>query len=216
MPLSDRDYMKPQPPEPRRRPVIRGGSGGFLTNPVYIIIILNIIVYVASLVNSTKLVTTFGLMPATFTQEPWTLVTNMFVHVEIWHILGNMLMLFFFGRVVYQLIGTKWFLLIYFLGGIAGNLLYVWLGEPYATAIGASAAIYALAGALVVMMPTMRVTLWGIIPMPLWAFVLVFLVLWSIPGFIPGIAWQGHLGGLAVGLIAGFIFRRITRYVFYR
>ena len=140
----------------------------------------------------------------------------MFVHVEIWHILGNMLTLFFFGRVVYQLIGTKWFLLVYFVGGIAGNLLYIWLGEPYAIAIGASGAVYALAGALVVMMPTMKVTLYGVIPMPLWAFVLIFLVLWSIPGFIPGIAWQGHLGGFVVGIIAGFIFRRRTRYVFYR
>jgi membrane associated rhomboid family serine protease len=193
-----------------------GGTGGFLQNPVYIIIVLNIIVYFAAFVNSSKLVNTFGLSPSLFTQQPWTLLTNMFVHVEIWHILGNMLTLFFFGRVIYQLIGAKWFLLIYFVGGIVGNLLYVWLGAPNSIAFGASGAIYALAGALVVMMPKMKVTLWGIIPMPLWAFVLIFMALWSIPNFIPGIAWQGHLGGMVVGLIAGFFFRRRTRYIYTR
>ena len=48
------------------------------------------------------------------------------------------------------------------------------------------------------------------------AFVLVFLVIWSIPGIVPGVAWQAHLGGLAVGLIAGFFFRRRIRVDFYR
>jgi membrane associated rhomboid family serine protease len=52
-----------------------------------------------------------------------------------------------------------------------------------------------------------------LIPMPLWLVVLVFFVAWS---FIPGVAWQAHMGGLAVGLIAGFFFRRRIRYDFYR
>jgi membrane associated rhomboid family serine protease len=46
--------------------------------------------------------------------------------------------------------------------------------------------------------------------------VLLFFVLWSIPNFIPGIAWQAHLGGLAAGLIAGFYFRRRMRHISYR
>ncbi|MHB8104392.1 MAG: rhomboid family intramembrane serine protease [Dehalococcoidales bacterium] len=215
MPLSDRDYMKPSPP-PRRRVVMGGGSGGILQNPVYIIIVLNLIVYLAAFVNSDKLVNTFGLAPSLFTQHPWTILTAMFVHVDFWHIFGNMLTLFFFGQAVYYRIGMKWFLLVYFVGGIAGNLLYVWLGAPYSIAIGASGAIYALAGALVVMIPKQQVKLYFIIPMPLWAFVLIFLVLWSIPNFIPGIAWQGHLGGFVVGLAAGFFFRRRARFVYLR
>ncbi|MGD0779237.1 MAG: rhomboid family intramembrane serine protease [Dehalococcoidales bacterium] len=217
MPLNDRDYMKqPSSPPPRRRLWTGGGTGGFLQNPVYIIIIINLIIYLASFINSDKLVNTFGLSPSLFTQQPWTILTNMFVHVEFWHIFGNMLTLFFFGQVVYQLVGTKWFLLVYFVGGIVGNLGYIWLGDPYSIAIGASGAIFALTGALVVMMPTMRVNLWGIIPMPLWAFVLIFMVLWSIPNLFPGIAWQGHLGGLLVGLATGFFFRRKRRVIYYR
>jgi membrane associated rhomboid family serine protease len=66
----------------------------------------------------------------------------------------------------------------------------------------------------VVMVPKLTVRLYFIIPMPLWVVVLVFFVLWS---FIPGVAWQAHFGGLALGLIAGFFFRRKTLpLVYYR
>jgi membrane associated rhomboid family serine protease len=214
MPLDDRDYMRtPTSPPPRKR-IWVGGTGGFWQNPVYIIIIINLIVWVGSFVNSDKLLYYFGLIPSLFTQHPWTIVTNMFVHIDFWHIFGNMLTLFFFGQVVYRLVGTKWFLLLYFVGGIVGNGIYIWLGIPNSVAIGASGAIYAVAGALVVMMPKLRVALWGILPMPLWAFVLIFMVLWSIPYVIPGIGWQAHLGGFLIGLIAGFFFRRSRRFAY--
>jgi membrane associated rhomboid family serine protease len=207
--------MKPSPP-PRRRIWTGGSSSGFFQDPVLIIIAINLIVFIASFTKKVFLVTNLGLSPSLFTEKPWTILTNMFVHVEFWHFFGNMLTLFFFGRVVYQLIGSKRFLLVYFVGGILGNLLYIWLGVPQSIAIGASGAIYAIAGALVVMMPNVRVAIWGVIPMPLWAVVLLFFVLWSIPNFIPGIAWQAHLGGMAAGLIAGFYFRRRMRYISYR
>jgi membrane associated rhomboid family serine protease len=52
--------------------------------------------------------------------------------------------------------------------------------------------------------------------MPLWVIVVLFFGLWSIPGVVPNIAWQAHLGGIAVGLLAGFYFRKRIRYDFYR
>jgi membrane associated rhomboid family serine protease len=183
---------------------------------VLLLIAINLIVFIAALMNSEKIVGNLGLSPSLFTEKPWTIITNMFTHTEFWHFFGNMFTLFFFGRVVYQLVGTKWFLIVYFVGGILGNIIYIWLGVPQSIAIGASGAIYALAGAMVVMMPNLRVAIWGVIPMPLWAMVLLFFVLWSIPNFIPGIAWQAHLGGLAAGLIAGFYFRRRMRHISYR
>ena len=216
MPLSDRDYMKPSPPPPRRRIWSGGRSGDFWQNPVYLIIIINFVVFIAALIDRVKIIGNLGLSPSLFTEKPWTIITNMFVHAEFWHIFGNMITLFFFGRVVYQLVGSGRFLLLYFGGGILGNIIYILLGEQLSIAIGASGAVYALAGALVVMMPTMRVAIWGILPMPLWVVVLLFFVVWSIPNFIPGIAWQAHLGGLVAGLIAGFYFRRKYRFIYYR
>ena len=76
--------------------------------------------------------------------------------------------------------------------------------------------MYGLAGTLVVLVPKLKVAFWGIIPMPLWVFVVVFLVILSLPGLAPAnTAWQAHFGGLIVGLIAGFIVRRKFRFIMY-
>lgn len=191
------------------------------------IIIANIVLYIAVLVSpngiypfsqlgqvSTDRFTYYlGLIPYYFTSRPWTLVTSMFVHSGFGHIFGNMLTLFFFGSFLNKLVGNGKFLLVYFIGGIAGNAVYLLLGQDLSLVIGASGAVYAIAGALVVMMPKLPVRLYFLIPVPLWLIVLVFYVFFS---FIPGVAWQAHLGGLAVGLIAGYIFRKRIRYDFYR
>jgi len=205
--------MRRSPP-PARGPV-RLNFRGFNLNPVLVIIAINFVFYIATLINS-SLIVNLGLVPLLFLERPWTIITSMFVHGGFWHLFGNMITLFFFGRAVYQLVGQNRFLLVYFIGGIVGNLLYVLLGEPLSIAIGASGAVYTIAGALVVMMPRLQVRLYFIIPMPLWVVILLFFVIWSIPGFIPNIAWQAHLGGLIVGLIAGYFFRKKMRYYYVR
>jgi membrane associated rhomboid family serine protease len=215
MPLSDRDYMKNPPPPPRRPRRFTGFAGAFGLNPVLVLIVINFVFYIATLING-NIVDRLGLIPALFAERPWAILTAMFLHISFWHLFGNMLTLFFFGTFLVRLVGNNWFLLLYFVGGLVGNALYLWLGEPASLALGASGAVYAIAGALVVMMPRLPVRLYFVIPVPLWVVVLVFFVLWSIPGVIPGIAWQAHLGGLAIGLIAGFFFRRRIRYDFYR
>jgi membrane associated rhomboid family serine protease len=183
---------------------------------VWVIIGINLLVFIATLINRYLVIYLLGFQPASFLLMPWTIVTNLFVHSSVWHILANMITLYFFGSFLYQLIGRNRFLLVYFAGGILGNIFYLLLASsPSSIAIGASGAIFAIAGVLVVLMPRLRVLLYFIVPMPLWVVVLVFFVLWS---FIPGlnIAWQAHLGGLVLGIIAGFIFRRRARYYYYR
>jgi membrane associated rhomboid family serine protease len=210
LPLSDRDYMRPSPP-PARKP---RNNAGFNINPVLVIVVINFVFYIATVINSSILVN-LGVIPAYFLERPWTVLTAMFIHSGFLHILFNMITLYFFGRAVYQLVGSNKFLLVYFVGGIAGNLLYVLLGEPYSIAVGASGAVYAIAGALVVIVPKLTVRLYFFIPMPLWVVILIFFVAWSfIPGL--GIAWQAHVGGLVVGLVAGYFFRKKLRYIVYR
>lgn len=193
----------------------------FGLNPVLALIIANLMLYIAVLVSGEgrypwgageiigdRFTYYLGLIPYYFPERPWTIVTNMFIHAGFGHIFGNMLILFFFGTYLLRLVGSGRFLLVYFVGGIVGNALYLLLGEPLSVAVGASGAIYAIAGALVVLVPRVRVLLWFLFPMPLWVVVLVFFVIWS---FIPGVAWQAHMGGLALGLIAGYYFRRRLR-----
>ncbi|MBL7126836.1 MAG: rhomboid family intramembrane serine protease [Dehalococcoidales bacterium] len=154
-------------------------------------------------------------MPAYFWAQPWTIVTSMFLHTRFWHIFANMITLYFFGTAFNRLVGDRRFLLVYFSGGIIGNILMLLLAgfAPYYVALGASGAVFALAGGLVVMRPKLPVIIFPIpIPVPLWVAVLGGFVILS---FLPSVAWQAHLGGLIVGLIAGYIFRRKERYSFF-
>ncbi|MFC1939039.1 rhomboid family intramembrane serine protease [Chloroflexota bacterium] len=143
-----------------------------------------------------------------FNSHYWTVLTAMFVHAGFAHIFFNMLHLYFFGTLCLQLIDRKWFLLIYFLGGIVGNLLFLLIGPMYSAVVGASGAIFALGGVLAMMRPTLRVYLYFFIPMPLW---LGIIISYALTAFVAGIAWQAHLGGLVVGLNVGFILRRRER-----
>jgi membrane associated rhomboid family serine protease len=183
---------------------------------VWIIIGVNLLVFIATLISN-DLYLFLRFKPASFLDSPWAIITALFVHASFWHLFANMITLYFFGSFLHKLIGGNRFLLVYFIGGIVGNILFllVVLYTPLApygsTAVGASGAVFALAGVLVVLMPRLRVLLYFIIPLPLWVVVLVFMVIWS---FLPGIAWQAHLGGLVSGLVAGYIFRRRIRYFY--
>jgi membrane associated rhomboid family serine protease len=183
--------------------------------PVLVIIILCFVAYIATIAAGMMghdLIQLLGLQTATFLQHPWTIVTNLFMHGNIWHILFNMITLYFFGTFLIRLVGTRDFLLIYFLGGIAGNLVFMLfayfniLTSVFSIVIGASGAIFALGGALAVLTPKLRVFVFPIpMPMPLWVAVIGGFVLMI---FVGGVAWQGHLGGLVFGLLAGLALRR--------
>ena len=179
-------------------------------NPLWIIIGINLLLFIATIIRQ-ELIYHLGLVPAYFLSQPWTIVTSMFVHGGFWHIFANMFTLYFFGSSLTRLVGDGKFLLVYFVGGIMGNVLYILLGEPFSIAVGASGAIFALGGTLAVMMPRLRVFVFPIpAPIPLWIAVIGGFIILS---FIPYIAWQAHLGGLIVGLAAGYLFKR--RYFFY-
>lgn len=184
---------------------------GFAVSSVLILIAANLLLFIGEIFHP-ELIFLFGLQPATWLERPWTIVTNLFIHSGIWHIVANMLTLYFFGRFLTMLIGDVRFLIVYFLGGILGNLVYILLASPYSIAIGASGAVFAIGGALAVMRPKVRVFVFPIpAPLPLWAAVIGGFVIISI---LPHIAWQAHLGGLVFGLVAGYFFRKRQRKVF--
>jgi membrane associated rhomboid family serine protease len=181
-------------------------------NVILILIIINIAVFIATFIRG-ELIYLMGLNPATFLSRPWTIITAMFAHAGFWHIFANMLTLYFFGSYFSRLVGRGRFLLVYFVGGIVGNLLFGALASPNSLAVGASGAVFAIAGGLVVMQPRLPVIIFPLpIPIPLIVAVIGGFVLLS---FMPLVAWQAHLGGLIVGLIAGFIIRKRERYLLF-
>lgn len=114
--------------------------GGFRLNTVWILIGINFLFFIATLI-APELVFRLGLRPASFPQQPWTIITNLFIHGGFFHIFANMLTLFFFGTYLLRLIGEGRFLIVYFGGGILGNLLFIFLGytlgiDFFVTAVG--------------------------------------------------------------------------------
>jgi len=189
-------------------------------NVLWFLIALNVVIFAMEIAigpypivqNSqvvNEVVLFLGLAPALLSQQPWTIITAIFVHGGFTHIIFNMISLYFLGSFFIRAAGERNFLAVFFLGGLAGNALYILLAPPNVIGIGASGAVFAIGGALAVLVPRVPVFIFFIpIPMPLWIAIIIFFLLSFL---FSGIAWQAHLGGLLLGLIAGFVFRRRRR-----
>jgi uncharacterized protein len=191
---------------------------GLNLNPLWVIIGVCVIIYLVEIFDRTgSLADTFALMPATIDHYPWTILTYMFLHASIGHIFFNMLTLYFFGTFAIALVGETAFLTTYFVGGIMGGLFYLlfsfiplpyFQGTQYVSVVGASGAIYALGGLLMVMRPNTRVITFPLpVPMPLWIAILIGFILVTVIYF-SHIAWQAHLGGIVYGAAVGYYYRR--------
>lgn len=179
--------------------------------PILVLIGLNLIVFIIALI-SPGFRLSLPFVPANLLAQPWTIITSIFTHFSFGHILFNMIALYFFGRFLMSLVGQNNFLLIYFIGGLVGNL-FCFFPNPFIRVIGASGAIYALMGTLLILRPQIKVIIFPIfIPIPLWVAAIIGLAIGLLPGF--NIAWQAHLGGVIVGLLAGLLLRRRTSVVF--
>ena len=128
----------------------------------------------------------------------WQMVTNMFTHVDLWHVALNMMALFIFGPALERIMGRVRFLAVYFVGGLAASVTVFWLSNPDSGTLGASGALYAVLGALIVTFKKARLdTQWLMQNLALG--VLITVVGWRY------ISWQGHLGGLLGGMAAAAI-----------
>src|SRR4030042_7213252 len=99
---------------------------------------------------------------------PWTFVTSIFMHADIGHLLINMLVLFFLGLALENRIGSKHFVILFFLAGISGSVGYmITASDSSIPAIGASGAINGTVGASAVIIALRMGWVWGIVPMPM-------------------------------------------------
>lgn len=173
--------------------------------PTYILIALNIAVYVFTSVAGGNFLETNSDMIWQYGQVKflvlngwyWQLLTSMFVHASITHLVGNMLFLFIFGLRGEEMFSLPEYLAIYFLGGLTGNLLSLAFLDPLVPSVGASGAIFAIFGACTIY--TRRAVGQSIIGALIYAF---FLLLLSSGTNVNNSA---HIGGLAVGLLIGYV-----------
>lgn len=162
-----------------------------------------------------KEVTQFLAVPAYLPEllyKPWTIITYMFLHLQFFHILFNMLWLYWMGMILSDLLTDKKIFPIYFYGGITGAVLYIIAYNlfpvfadqlPYAYAMGASAGVLAIVIAAATLAPdyTIQLLFFGAVRLKYLALVSILLDLISIPGGNAG----GHIAHLG-GALFGFIF----------
>ena len=148
--------------------------------------------------------------------EKWTLITYMFLHGGLMHLLGNMLFLWVFGDNIEDAMGHVRFLIFYILCGVAAGLAHSFMA-PNSTMplIGASGAIAGIIGAYLMLHP--KVQVWvlvlGRIPLPVnaalaiiaWFLFQIFHVVYMSDG---NTAWWAHIGGFVAGVILVLFMRR--------
>jgi membrane associated rhomboid family serine protease len=146
----------------------------------------------------------------------WTLLTSMFMHGGFFHLFANMVTLYFFGSLIEKILGKKRYFWFYMIAGFVAGILFVI--SPYILnvdwntfAVGASGAIFGLAGVLIFLTPNLPVYLM-FIPIPVkmkYAIPGMLVLLWliSVSAGLP-IGNVAHLGGLLTGVGYGLYLRK--------
>ncbi|MFI2641564.1 rhomboid family intramembrane serine protease [Streptomyces sp. NPDC018610] len=130
-------------------------------------------------------------------QGQWyRLITGMFLHANYFHILFNMLSLWWIGGPLEAALGRARYLALYFVSGLAGSALTYLLAAPNQPSLGASGAIFGLFGATAVLMRRLRYDMRPVIALLVINLIITFG--WG------SIAWQAHIGGLVAGVVVGY------------
>lgn len=162
-----------------------------------------------------KNILAWAVMPAdtdSLLNRPWTIITYMFVHDNIWKVFANMLWLWCFGYIMQDLSGNRKIVPVFIYGGLAGAVAFILAYNfvpslqaqlPYATAIGASAGVMAVAVATTILSPGYK-----IFPMigggiPLWALTALYVI--SDLATV-SISDTGNLVAHLAGALMGFLF----------
>ena len=206
MGFSDRGYYRPEP------------SNAFLQEwtGVLTIIVANIAIWVANLLGANEFpINRFLALEGDLPQhllKVWELVTYGFVHDSHnpWHLVFNMLAIWFFGREVEEIMGRAEFFRFYMtaivLAGIAW-LVSVQVGQPLQAPrmflVGASGAVMAVLAVFIWYFPRQTVLLWGVLPVPAWALGILYFVS-DVQGAASGggnVAHVAHVAGAIFGLL---------------
>ncbi len=188
-----------------------------------VLIVLNTAVFFLTseygLIARKDVVMQYGLSGAHSDLLNW--ITSMFLHGDIFHLLGNMWFLYLFGFAVEGRLRTAKFLLLYFVAGFAGSAAHYLVfspGNPTIPSLGASGAIMGLLGAALFMFPfgQMAFFYWfafflrGVFVWPMWGVALYYLgfdLVFAIIDAKDGVAHLAHLGGAAAGFLVAFALR---------
>ncbi len=169
------------------------------------LISINLLIWLAQVIPGSGVTNTLLYAPLLTTVEPWRMLTAGFVHSpdSPWHILINIYSIYIFGRVIEPMLGPGRFLALYLISIVGGSAMVFWLSSPVTPVVGASGAFFGLMGAYFILLRAIGDNsgqLLGLIAVNL-----------AFGFFVPGISWEGHLGGLLAGMAVTSVYAR-TRY----
>lgn len=194
-------------------------SHGTMTNKLIIynvfvfaiILVLNILNLTINQISLTEYFFTLDTNLVGFIIKPWGIITSIFSHFEIWHLIFNMLFLYFSGQLFEQIFDKRRLWQTYIFGGISGGILEIaahYLFPSFQNSdqvvVGASGSIMAIFTALAFHSPNIRVNLFGIFPVKIYLIAIFFLLndLIGIDNPSDNVAHFAHLGGAIFGLIS--------------
>jgi len=185
-----------------------------------ILVLLNTAIFVWSFFFKEQAAVLY-LVPSEAAFALHTFLTSMFMHGDIFHLIGNMYCLWVFGDNIEDRLGKWKYLLLYLGTGICADLLYVaTTTQPDIPTLGASGAVSGVMGAYLVLYPGAKIRINDTFflrafeyTMPAWLYIGVlffgFQILYAWLN-IPGVAWFAHIGGFAAGFASAFFMRMLN------
>lgn len=203
----------------------------------YIIIIINFVVYFyqpIDLEGQKLFFSSFGLVPSSVTHADGnfviytTVLSSMFIHGDLMHILGNMLYLWIFGDNIEYVLGHLRYLVFYLVVGISAALMQIiFFPESHIPMIGASGAISGVLGAYLIKFPRNKVSILffffiiikvikvpAVLAISLWVLFQLYNIYFTGPDKMSegGVAWFAHIGGFLSGFILIKLFEWYPKY----
>jgi len=203
-------------------------TGSSLTRLIYLNIAVFLLISVGSIIGyllnnqalSLKILNLFSVPSSVkaFILRPWTLITYMFTHKDLLHILFNMLWLYWFGTIFLEYLDQKKLVSVYLLGGITGAIVYMISFNIFpafdqvvseSVAIGASASVLAIVVAIAVYVPDYSVTLFLLGRIKIKWVALAIFILTSVMDFSVNSGGKlAHIGGALFGYLYTVNLRR--------
>ena len=170
---------------------------------LWLAIIMIIIFFLQNVIS--KFTDLFILDSAKIISEPWRLVTSIFLHGNLIHLVFNLFALIFFGLILEKQITSKNFLFVFFTSGILASIISAFF---YSQVLGVSGAIFGVIGALTIIRPNIIVWVYNL-PMPMFIASIIWVIADIIGIFNPsGIANLAHLSGIIIGILMGIYYRK--------
>ncbi|MCX6335386.1 MAG: rhomboid family intramembrane serine protease [Bacteroidia bacterium] len=194
-------------------------KGNYLIRLIYINVAVFLAILIVSIISfllknpmiSEKTIS-FLAIPASFKSlllKPWTVITYMFTHKDIWHILFNILWLYWFGRIFLEYLDQRKLVAVYLLGGICGAIVYVLSFNIFpafddqvasSVAIGASASVMAIVISIASYVPNYTIQLFILGRIRIIYIALAIFIMTSIMEFPVNSGGKlAHIGGALFG-----------------